>query len=66
MYSEYNTMPNDTTTIIPIDTIDILTMVPDSIGTICNTSGKEYEISLTTSNASTKNDDTVSFNRLLF
>jgi hypothetical protein len=38
-------MQNDTpTTIIPIDTIDILSMVPDCIGTICNTSGKDHQL----------------------
>ena len=56
-------MPNDTTTaIIPIDTTDILTMVPDSIGTttttIFNTSGKDHPLLSTTNQISSKHDDT--------
>jgi hypothetical protein len=38
-------MPNDTpTTIILDNTNDIVTMVPDSIGAICNTSGKDHQL----------------------
>ena len=52
-------MQNDTpTTIIPIDTTHILTMVPDSIGTICNTSGKDHPLLSTANHISSKYDDT--------
>lgn len=52
-------MPNDTTTIIPIDTTDIVTMVPDSIGAICNTSGKDHPLLSSTIHNSSKHDDTL-------
>uniref|UniRef100_A0A6C0DFT1 Uncharacterized protein n=1 Tax=viral metagenome TaxID=1070528 RepID=A0A6C0DFT1_9ZZZZ len=53
-------MPNDASSTFILDnTTHIVTLVPNNNGIICNTSGKEYEISLTTSNASTKNDDTL-------
>jgi hypothetical protein len=52
-------MPNDTTTtIIPIDTTPILTMVPDCIGTICNTGGKDHQLLSSTIHKSSKHDDT--------
>jgi len=54
-------MPNDTpTAIIPIDTTHILSMVPHSIGAICNTSGKDHQLlSSTTVDTSPQHDDTL-------
>ena len=51
-------MPNDTTIIIPLDTTDIVTMVPDSIGTLCNTTGKDDQLLSSTIHKSSKHDDT--------
>jgi hypothetical protein len=52
-------MPNDTTTIVLHNTTDILTMVPNSIGAICNTGGKECDIFPTTIHNSSKHNDTL-------
>lgn len=52
-------MPNDTTTIVLHNTTDILTMVPNSIGAICNRGGKECDIFPTTIHNSSKHNDTL-------
>ena len=53
-------MKNDTPTAIVLDnTTVILSMVPDSIGAICNTSGKDDELLSSTIHKSSKHDDTL-------
>ncbi len=53
-------MPNDTPTTIVLDnTTDIVTMVPDSIGAICNTSGKDNQLLSSAIHNSSKHDDTL-------
>lgn len=52
-------MPNDKTTIVHDNTSDILSMVPDSIGTIHNTGGKECDIFPRTIDTSTEYDHTL-------
>ena len=53
-------MPNDTPTTIVLDnTTDIVTMVPDSIGAICNTSGKDHQLLSSAIHNSSKHDDTL-------
>lgn len=52
-------MSNAKTTIIPHNTIHILTVRhPDSIGAICNTSGNDHPLLLSTICVSSKHDDT--------
>ena len=52
-------MQNAKTTIVFDNTIDILTMVPDSIGAICNTSGKDHQLLSSTNHVLSKHDDTL-------
>ena len=52
-------MQNAKTTIVFDNTIDILTMVPDSIGAICNTSGKDDQLLSSAIHKSSKHDDTL-------
>jgi len=52
-------MPNDKTTIVLDNTSDILSMVPDSIGAIHNTGGKECDIFPRTIDTSTEYDHTL-------
>jgi hypothetical protein len=52
-------MQNAKTTIVLDNTSDILSMVPDSIGALYNTDGKECDIFPTTNDNSTECDDTL-------
>ena len=52
-------MQNAKTSIILINTNDILSMVPDSIGAICNTSGKNHQLLSPTNHESSKHDNTL-------
>jgi len=52
-------MQNAKTAIVLDNTTVILSMVPDSIGAICNTSGKDDELLSSTIHKSSKHDDTL-------
>jgi len=52
-------MQNAKTTIVLDNTSDILSMVPDSTGALCNTGGKDHQLLSSAIHNSSKHDDTL-------